>query len=97
MMFVTLSLGFLLIMTYDLVKYNQHRFFYRIWKERSECRDDPLVFVINTIKSKKAKYSNHVIEIKQAMQSVINSISESDPSKRLTYEDINPKLVVHDL
>ena len=21
----------------DLVKHNQHKFFYRIWKERSEC------------------------------------------------------------
>ena len=69
-----------------LVTLSQHIFFYRIWKERSECRDDPLVFVINNIKSSntvKGKLitdyiSNHVIEIKQDMQSVINSISESD-------------------
>lgn len=89
----------------DLVKHNQHRFFYRIWKERSECRDDPLVFVINTIKSSNtvtgkliADYiSNHVIEIKQAMQSVINSISESDTQRSLTYKYINPNLIVHDL
>ena len=59
----------------DLVKYNQHKFFHRIWKERSEYRDDPLVFVINMIKSSNTvtgrlitEYiSNHVIDIKQAM------------------------------
>ena len=70
----------------DLVKHNQHRFFCRIWKERSKCRDDPLVFVINTITSSNTVtgklitdyISNHVLEIKEAMQSVINSISESD-------------------
>ncbi len=77
----------------DLVKYNQHRFFYKIWKERSAYRDDPLVFVINTIKSSNTVtgrlitdyISNRVIETKQAMQNVVNSISESDSSRRVTY------------
>ena len=63
------------------------------------------MFVINTIKSSNtvtgkliADYiSNHVIEIKQAMQSVINSISESDTQRSLTYKYINPNLIVHDL
>lgn len=35
----------------DLVKYYQHKFFYQICQERFEYRDDPLVLVINTIKS----------------------------------------------
>ena len=41
--------------------------------------------------------SNHVIEIQQAMQSVINSISERDTQRSLTYKYINPNLIVHDL
>ena len=41
--------------------------------------------------------SNNVIEINQAMQSVINSISESDMQRSLTYKYINPNLIVHDL
>ena len=70
----------------DLVKYNQHTFFYKLWQERSECREDTLLFFINKIKSSNTVtgklitdyISNHVMEIKQAMQSVINSISESE-------------------
>ena len=41
--------------------------------------------------------SNHVIDIKQAMQSVIDSIAGSDSSRRMTYKDINPNFIVHDI
>ena len=71
-----------------------------MWQERSTFISDPLLFVINLIKSGNTvtgrlitDYINsHVLEIKQAMQSIINSISESDSSRRLTHKDINPKL-----
>ena len=89
----------------DLVKYNQHKFFYKMWLERSEYRDDPLVFVINIVRNSNTVtgrlitdyINNGVIEIQQAMQSVITRISESDSSRRLTYKDINPSFRVHDI
>ena len=89
----------------DLVKYNQHRFFHSMWQERCEYTDDPLVFVINVVRNSNTVtgrlitdyISNDVVDISQAMQSVITSISESASSRKVTYKDINPSFTVHDI
>ena len=41
--------------------------------------------------------NNNVKDISIAMESVKSSIANSDSSRRVTYRDINPNLVVHDI
>ena len=89
----------------DLIKVKQHKFFHKMWQERSEYTDDPLVFAINTVKDSntgtgrliRALITTDVIDINESMQSVIAGICESESSRRLTYKDLNPSFVVHDI
>lgn len=87
----------------DLIKYNQHKFFHKMWAERSEYQDDPLAFVIRTVINTNMITSrlvrdfitNDVEDLSVAIQRVTANISESESSRRKTYKDINPSFTVH--
>ena len=87
----------------DLIKYNQHKFFHKMWAERSEYQDDPLAFVIGTVINTNMITSrlvrdfitNDVEDLSVAIQRVTANISESESSRRKTYKDINPSFTVH--
>ncbi len=89
----------------DLIEFKQHTFYRTMWQERSTYDDDPLFFVLNLVKDMNTVtgklvrefINNNVKDLSVAMESVKSSIANSDSSRRVTYRDINPNLVVHDI
>lgn len=90
---------------HDLVRHKQHKFFCKMWQERLEYQDDPLLYIINKVKNNNTVtgrllinyINNDVVDLCEAKQKVINGISESNSSRRLTYKDINPSFTVHEI
>ena len=86
-----------------LVKNKQHKFFDRMWRERSDLNDDPLTFVIktvtetNTVTSKLIRefISNGAVSLDEHRQSLINGLQMSESSRRLTYKVMNPHYLVN--
>ena len=86
----------------DLVRHRQHKFLRNIWRERCDMNDDPLIHVIkividsNCITSRTVnKYiRTNVKDLKEARQHMIQSVINSNSSRRVTYRDINPLLSV---
>ena len=86
-----------------LVKYKQHKFFYRIWRERSNLDDDPLIFVIKTVtetniptsKLVKKYISEEAVTLESQRQSMINVLQASESSRRLTYKYMNPHFKIN--
>ena len=89
----------------DLVKFKQHKFFHRMWDERSEIQDDPLAFAIraacdsNTHTGKIAKkmIRDEVVDMSKLLENVRNAVVASNTSRCVIYKDINPDLSVHDV
>ncbi len=88
----------------DRIEFKQHTFYRAMWQERSAYDDDPLFFVLNLVKVMntatgkllRESIKNNVKDLSVAMESVKSSIANSDSSRRVTYRNINPNLVVHD-
>ena len=86
-----------------LIRYRQHKFFNNIWHERSNLNDDPLAFVIKTVKetnittSKLVRefVSQDVISLEWQRQITINNLQMNDSSRRQTYKLMNPHFLVN--
>ena len=89
----------------DLVIAKQRKFFKKMWGERLNMFDDPLVFAIRTVQNAQYKTSNYinglinddVNDLEIAMEKVKESIRESESSKRRFYKSVNPDLETHDI
>ena len=89
----------------DLLKYRQHKFFNKMWCERSNMVDDPLSFSINTVidanspvgKIVRDMIHNNVPKMSDLLVNVHNAITTSDASRCNVYKVINPGFVVHEV
>ena len=89
----------------DLVGLKQNTFFRSMWQERSGNEDDPLLFVMNlasrsnTVTGRLVReyMNNDPKDRSSVMESVRDNIIRSDSSRRVTYKDLNPSLVVHEI
>lgn len=87
----------------ELVKYKQHKFFNKMWQERSEDRDDPLSFVIRTVTDTNTVtgrlvsgyIAREIVDLKVAMGDVVTGIRNSESSRRKIYKEMNPSYEVH--
>lgn len=87
----------------DLVEFKQHKFFKNMWVERRELSDDPLIHVMNIVvegncmTARKLRYfiNNDVIDLNVTRQVMIDCITTSESSRRVTYKDMNPDFIVH--
>ena len=85
------------------VRQKQHKFFRKMWLERQEMNDDPLVFIINltvasnTVASRLVQQyiSSDVRNIEEDRQELITDIVSSDSSRRKTYSELNPRFEIH--
>ena len=90
----------------DLVRSKQRRFFSRMWRERSTMDDDPLVLSIKTVLSTRygtQTYIHGLInenkdDVKIAMETLKDNVNNSPlSSRKITYREINPDLLVHNI
>ncbi len=89
----------------DLIKLKQHKFFRRMWQERSGMNDDPLILAIRVTLASRTPTArcldSFVTTEPPTMSSIINnvcnSIASSDSSRCTAYKEINPRFAVHDI
>lgn len=89
----------------DLLKYRQHKFFNKMWCERSSMVDDPLSFAIHSVteantpvgKIVRDMIHDNVPKMSELLVNVHNAITNSDTSRCNVYKDINPDFVVHEV
>ena len=89
----------------DLVIAKQRKFLKKMWGERLNMFDDPLVFAIRTVQNAQYKTSNYinglinddVNDLEIAMEKMKERIRESESSKRRFYKSVNPDLEAHDI
>ena len=87
----------------DFIKYRQHKFFYTMWQERRGYNDDPLVFIMNLIMNSqtctghaiRTFVTENVTPLGETMIRVSNALRQSESSRRMTYQLINPDMTVH--
>ena len=83
-----------------LVTYKQRQFFTSMWRERRNMTDDPLIFAINNTLNSNISTSRYISQlinqdindIVVARESLKQSISLSQSSRRITYKLLNPNL-----
>ena len=89
----------------DFIRQKQHKFFHKMWSERSTMHDDPLSFAIrvttqantHTGKFIKELLSNEVPSMTSLITKVHTAINASNSSRCLVYKEINPSFTVHDI
>ena len=89
----------------QMIKNKQHKFFKKIWAERSSMNDDPLTFTIrlaldsNTPNSRLiSQYmTSDVRDYEKDRQELVHNIMGSNSSRRKTYVDINPNFILHEV
>ena len=89
----------------SLVKQRQRKFFKSMWADRRNMVDDPLNFMLgvtlssNTPVSKYVKdlLDNEVNDTSEAMNNIIQNVSNSSSSKCVYYKSINPNMQVHNI
>ena len=87
----------------ELLKMKQHKFFSKVYAERLNLNDDPLLFVINTIRTCNTptgrlvnEYLTSAVKDSNAIMSEVhNQILLSNSSRCEVYKNINPSLSVH--
>ena len=87
----------------DLIRHRQHKFLYSMWHERSGYDDDPLAFTIRmtvnsntpTSRTVREMINTNVPDLSLVMQKLKDEMVNSNSSRRSTYKDINPDLLVH--
>lgn len=89
----------------DLVKHKQHKFIRNIWSERNVMNDDPLIHVIKIVLESNCVTSQTVHEyintgvkdLSVARQELVQSVIDSNSSRRKVYKEINPQFTVTDI
>ena len=87
----------------DLIRYKQHKFFNKMWAERSRMHDDPLALAIkmcidcNTPTGRLVNQfvSSEVPNISSLSGNVHNFVADSIASRCLVYKEINPTFETH--
>ena len=87
----------------DFVKYRQHRFFLRMWRERNTMDDDPLIFAMRTATTENTSVGKIVQNMIRTdvpafstlVENVHEAINNSDTSRCRVYREINPAYEVH--
>lgn len=83
-----------------LVHKRQHMFFNKIWRERSEMTDDPLIFVLKLTNMGNKKMANYIKQVKDEFdmneyETNLRQRFNASGSKFQTYKAINPELITH--
>ena len=89
----------------QIVKNKQHKFFRKVWQERSNMVDDPLMFAINLALSSNSPtarliqqcVTTEVGDVTYVHDDITSSLRNSDSSRRKTYVELNPSLTVHSI
>ena len=89
----------------DMIKFKQHKFYHKMWQERSEMTDDPLSFAIrlvcncntNTGKMVKSMIREDIGDFSELLGNVHNTITTSYTSRFEIYKCINPSFSVHEI
>ena len=89
----------------DLVLAKQRKFFQRMWTDRSNMTDDPLVHAIRIVRNSQfrtGKYITGLIDdnmddVMMAREMIKSNVRESGSSKRCFYRMLNPELEVHEV
>lgn len=86
-----------------LIRKKQRTFLRRVWRERSQLIDDPLMLVLRTVMG--AQYNtkhfiqdllcSDVDDVEVGIQEIKQSVRDSTSSRRITYLEINPHLSLH--
>lgn len=87
----------------DLVRLKQHMFFSRMVSERSDLRDDPLMFTIELVNRDNTTTSRiireycirNVPDSKSLIRNVYDRIAASNGSRCVVYRTMNPGYVTH--
>lgn len=74
----------------------------KMWRERSQMRDDPLIFAINTITTERHNSRAYILglpndnvdDIFIATETMKSNVNVSTSSRRTVYKEINPGLSV---
>ena len=88
-----------------LVKAKQRKFFQKMWLERNDIVDDPLMYAIRltlTYNDSKSRYlrdmtNNHINDIEVAQSALKTKIMNSISNRLIFYKIINPSFNVHDI
>ena len=80
-------------------------FFNKMWHERSDLNDDPLIFVIKTVRETNILTSKLLqefisqgpVSLDEHRQSLINTLQTSESSRRLTYKLMNPHFLINNV
>ena len=88
-----------------LIKAKQRKFFKKIWRERGEMNDDPLIYAMQVVCRYNDSISRYIIDmttndrddVKEA-QTILKTKIINSISNRLTfYKSVNPNLNVHEI
>lgn len=85
--------------------YTQHKYFHRMWVERSPMHDDPLSLAIrvainaktHTGKIENEFIQNRVLSKPALINNVHTMVTDSVASRRFIYKEINPTCQVHEI
>ena len=89
----------------SLVKQRQRKFLKTMWADRRNMVDDPLNFMLGVTLSSNTPVSryvkdlldNEVNDTSEAMNNIIQNVSNSSSSKCVYYKSINPNMQVHNI
>lgn len=87
---------------HQIVKNKQHTFFRKMWQEKSDMVDDPLIFAINLAIDSNSPTSRLIrrcvmTDAEEVHDDVTPSLRNRDSSRRKTYVELNPSLTVHNI
>ena len=86
----------------QIVMNKQHIFFRKMWLQRSNLVDDPLMFAMNLVLSSTSPTSRLIrryvmTDVGEEHDDITSSLRNSDSSRRKTYVELNPCLTVHSI
>lgn len=89
----------------DLIRLKQHKFFRRMWLERSGMSDDPLMLAVRVTLASRTPTARRIDSfisteppsLSTIVENVCNDIAYSDSSRCVAYKEINPHFTVHDI